>query len=202
MSSSNTHSSSSPKPTPRQLRYLRVLAEQTGSTFTPPTSSPQARRMIEEIKARKRTPHGDIRRERRELTRDMASHHGDAAQVKPEEISGHGSSATWAKAETHNSPRAVHQKQGTLAAAAPPDAPQKGEPHAHLCYRIGNERRLIVIQRIRGAIRVGDLPEGKGKRYLIADRLATCGELDTLLAHYTSQAQELGVIPASPAGLR
>jgi len=33
-------------PTPKQLRYLRVLAEQTGTTFTPPTTSTQASREL------------------------------------------------------------------------------------------------------------------------------------------------------------
>jgi len=95
-----------------------------------------------------------------------------------------------------------------LANAPQPPAPtpaisHKGQPHAHLGYRAGQERRLIVVQRIHGAIRVGDLPaDGKGERYLVADSLETCGELDALLLHYTSQASELGVIPASPAGVR
>jgi hypothetical protein len=276
MSSSNTHPGSSRKPTPRQLNYLRNLAEQTGTTFTPPRTSAQAGRTIEAMKTRKRTPREDIQRERRQISSDMATRRGDAAQVKPEELSGYGSTAQWTTdAGEEPEPRVVHCKrepynvyvgrghgspwgnpfkagrdgtreqviakyekwlltQPELVAALPelrgkvlgcwcaPKAchadvllklanaplpptppPHKGEPHAHLCYRAGNEQRQIVVQRIRGAIRVGDLPaKGKGARYLVADRIATCDELDSLLAHYTSQAHELGVVPASPAGLR
>lgn len=33
-------------PTGRQLRYLRVLAERTGTTFVPPTTRDQASREI------------------------------------------------------------------------------------------------------------------------------------------------------------
>jgi len=40
-------------PTPRQLRYLRVLAGQTGTTFTPPTSSAEASREIDRLAALK-----------------------------------------------------------------------------------------------------------------------------------------------------
>jgi hypothetical protein len=69
-------------------------------------------------------------------------------------------------------------------------------------YRAGSERRLIVVQRISGAIRVGDLPaNGKGSRYLVADGLKTCGELDELLSDYNGQIAKLGGIPASPAAI-
>jgi hypothetical protein len=285
MSSSHTHSSSSRKPTPRQLRYLRFLADKSGTTFTPPKSISEARRLIDEMKDRKRTSRGEIQRERLEVSRDMATRRDDAAQVKSDELSGYGSNATWAKdAGEEAGPRVVHcerapfdvycgrgsrslglpaskwanpfriGRDGTreqviakhkrwlpsqpqllaalqelrgqtlgchcapqachcdtlveLANAPRPVAPagevqSKGQPHAHLGYRAGQEQRLIVIQRIHGEIRVGDLPaDGNGERYLVADSLETCGELDALLLDYTSQASELGVVPASPAGIR
>ena len=41
-------------PTPKQLRYLRILAERTGTTFTPPTSSAEASREIGRLAALKR----------------------------------------------------------------------------------------------------------------------------------------------------
>ncbi len=83
-----------------------------------------------------------------------------------------------------------------------PPIQAKGEPHALAGYRVGQERRLIVVQRIRGAIRVGDLPaNGKGERYLVADRLSTCGELNDLLLDYNGQIAKLGVVPASPAAI-
>jgi hypothetical protein len=46
---------------------------------------------------------------------------------------------------------------------------------------------------------VGDLPaHGRGERYLVADGLRTCGELNGLLLDYNDQIAKLGVIPASP----
>lgn len=293
MSSSSTHSRSVRKPTPRQLRYLRFLAERSGTTFTPPRTVSEAKRLIDELKARKGTPRVDIARERRQVADDMATRRGDGARVKPEELSGWGSSAAWAAdAGEEPGPRVVHcerepfdvycgrgsrslglsaskwanpfriGRDGTreqviakhkrwmltqpelLAAleelrgrtlgchCAPQachcdtllelaNAPRKrhepaasaagtpslsaspssnGKPHAFLGYTAGQERRLIVVQRIDGAVRVGDLPaDGKGARYLVADRLESCGELDALLLDYIDQAREFGVIPGSPA---
>lgn len=295
MSSSNTYSRSARKPTSRQLRYLRFLADRSGTTFTPPRTVSDAKRLIEELKDRKRTPRADIARERRQVADDMATRRGDGARVKPEELSGWGSTATWApdageeagprvvhserepfdvycgrgsrslglsaskwanpfrigrdgtreqviakhkrwlpaqpqllaaleelRGQTlgcHCAPRACHcdtllelanaprkrQHEQPITPAAgtpPPSAPpsSNGEPHPFLGYTVGQERRLIVVQRIEGAVRVGDLPaDYKGTRYLVADRLESCGELDALLLDYLDQARRLGVIPASPA---
>jgi hypothetical protein len=310
-SSTYSPSTSSSKPTPRQLRYIRSLAEKSGTTFTPPQTFNEAKRLIDEMKGREPTRRADIQRERREISHDMATRRGDAAQVSPDELSGYGSSATWtADAGEEAGPRVVHcerepfdiycgrgsrklglprskwanpfrigpdgtreeviakhkgwiptqphlmaaldelrgrtlgchcaprachchtlvdlgnaprerQREWLLAAehaqghraskavtpshndgpSAPPSS--KGEPHALLGYTAGQDRRLIFVQRIHGAIRVGDLPaDGKGERYLVADSLETCGELDALLLDYTSQAAKLGVVPASPAGVR
>ena len=275
---SSTSTRSPIKPTPKQLRYLRTLAERTGTTFTIPRSVGEASRLIEAMKERKRTPRSDVQRERREVSHDMATRRGDAAQVRRDELSGYGSSATWtADPGEEVGPRVVHCKrerydvyvgrgrgsrwgnpfksprdgsrdeviakyerwlvsQPELMAALPelrgkvlgcwcapkpchadvllrlanapiPTAPApavqaKGEPHALAGYRVGRERRLIIVQRIRGAIRVGDLPaNGKGERYLVADGLNTCGELNDLLLDYNGQVAKLGVVPASPAAI-
>jgi hypothetical protein len=266
------------KPTPRQLRYLRSLAEQTGTTFTTPRSFGEAGQQIKELEQRKQTPRRDVQRERRAVSRDMATCRGNAAQIRPDELSGYGSSATWTTdAGEEAGPRVVHCKrewydvyvgrgrgsrwgnpfksprdgtreeviakydrwllgQPELVAALPelrgkvlgcwcapepchadvllrlanaplptapaPAHPSKGEPHAFAGYRAGSERRLIVVQRIHGAIRVGDLPaNGKGKRYLVADGLKSCGELDELLCDYNGQIATLGGVPASPAAI-
>jgi Domain of unknown function (DUF4326) len=266
------------KPTPKQLRYMRALAEQTGTTFTTPGSSGEASQQIKELEQRKRTPRSDVRHERRAVSRDMATCRGDAAQIRPDELSGYGSSASWTTdADEEAGPRVVHCKrerydvyvgrgrgsrwgnpfksprdgtreeviakyerwllgQPELVAALPelrgkvlgcwcapkpchadvllrlanaplptvpaPASPSKGEPHAFAGYRTGSERRLIVVQRIRGAIRVGDLPaSGKGKRYLVADGLKSCGELDELLSDYNGQIVKLCGVPASPAAI-
>ena len=44
------------RPTRKQLSYLRRLAEQTGTTFTPPATRADASREIERLKARPTTP--------------------------------------------------------------------------------------------------------------------------------------------------
>jgi Domain of unknown function (DUF4326) len=285
---SSTSQRSPIKPTPKQLRYLRTLAERTGTTFTTPRSIGEASRMIEAMKQRKRTFRSDVQRERREVSQDITAHRGDAAQVRRDELSGYGSTATWtndageateprvvhcereafdvycgrgshklglprskwanpfrighdgtreqviakhrswlptqphlmaALAELrgrtlgcHCTPQACHcdtllELANTPRPTAPPAAvsvadPGKGEPHLLAGYRVGQERRMIVVQRIGGAIRVGDLPaNGTGERYLVADRLSTYGELNDLLLDYNSQIAKLGVVPASPAAV-
>jgi hypothetical protein len=80
----------------KQLRYLRLLAEQTGTTFTPPASAQEASRAIEEMRGRRRTSRGEIARERGAVSRDMATRRGDAAQVRAQEVSGYGAHAAWA----------------------------------------------------------------------------------------------------------
>jgi len=285
---SSTSQRSPIKPTPKQLNYLRSLADRTGTTFTTPRSIGEASRLIEAMKERKRTPRSDVQRERHEVSEDMATRRGDAAQVRRDELSGHGSSATWTNDPGDEpGPRVVHcereafdvycgrgsrklglprskwanpfciGRDGTreqviakhrrwlptqphliaaldelrgrtlgchcapepchcdtlveLANAPRPVAPpavvpgavaRKGEAHVLAGYRIGGERRMIVVQRIRGAIRVGDLPaDGRGGRYLVADSLNTYGELNHLLLDYNSQVAKLGVVPASPEAI-
>ncbi len=267
---------SSIKPTARQLRYLRVLATRTGTTFTTPRSIAEARRQIKEMEQRKRTPRSDVQRERREVSMDMATRRGDATRVRRDELSGYGSSATWGSPSPEEAgPRVVnchreaydvlidrttkwgnpfvvgrdgtreeciekferwaptqphlmaallelrgktlgcHCKPKTchgdplcrwanapLTAEPTAQVQVKGEPHVFAGYRTGSERRLIVVQRIRGAIRVGDLSaNGKGKRYLVADGLKTCGELDDLLNDYNGQIAKFSVVPASPSAV-
>ncbi len=274
-------------PTPRQLRYLRYLAEKTGTTFTPPRSNAQARATIDEMKGRRPTSRREIARERRGVSHDMATRRGDSAKVSDQELAGYGSSATWAPPVEEGDPRIVHCKRdpfdvyigrlpapegagpgsdgrwgnpfkagrdGTrqeviakyerwlldqpelmrqlpelrgkvlgcwcapkachgdvlvrLSNARLPRTPEpetlgKDKPNPFLCYSLGTERRMIVVQRIGGKISVGDLPaDGNGTRYLVADRtdgLKTCGELDMLVADYIRQANQLGSIPLGPA---
>ena len=99
-------------PTPKQLRYLRVLAEQTGTTFTPPTSSAEASREIDRLAALKRerartancpTPQSSVSMQRRR---------------QPDEISGWGSTATW---RSSSPPRAAtHGRRGWASAPSLP----------------------------------------------------------------------------------
>ena len=84
------------KPTAKQLRYLRVLADLTGTTFTPPTTSKEASRQIDELKQRPRTSRADRTRERAALHRDLDQAPRDAVRHRPGETTGYGSNAHWA----------------------------------------------------------------------------------------------------------
>ena len=83
------------KPTHKQLSYLRRLAEQTGTTFTPPGTRAEASREIDRLKTRPTTPAVERRRERRAVQDAMASR-GPASSVRREETTGYGSTARWA----------------------------------------------------------------------------------------------------------
>lgn len=87
------------KPTSKQLRYLRDLAEKTGQSFAYPTTSAQASREIDRLKKVGRTPAADRRREMRQVSRDLAERRGDCAAIdEATETEGWGSTATWATA--------------------------------------------------------------------------------------------------------
>lgn len=85
----------SPKPTDKQLRELRRLAESTGTTFTPPRTRAEASRAITALRGRRRT----FRSERYLETDDVvcAIRSGTlATSPRDDEIVGYGSSARWA----------------------------------------------------------------------------------------------------------
>lgn len=83
------------KPSSKQLRYLRSLAERCGETFTYPATAAEASAQIDRLKGRGRTARADRRREVAQVRRAMAECGGDAAAIRSAEISGYGSSATW-----------------------------------------------------------------------------------------------------------
>jgi hypothetical protein len=165
-------------PTPRQLRYLRVLAERTGTTFTPPTSVAQASREIDRLAAliRERGTH-------RELP-DSSEPVVYATAPAPEEVSGWGSSATW---RGSSPPRA--------ATGRPPGV---GERTELARYRVTRGERIIYGQRINGCVRITDRPaSGTGRSYLVESGLEREGysALRALVADYTFQAKALDAVP-------
>ncbi len=87
------------KPTRKQLNYLRSLAQRTGQTFKQPVTRDDASNEIDRLKRVKATPRADRRRELREVQDDLATGRGDAARVRDDELSGYGSTATWAGRE-------------------------------------------------------------------------------------------------------
>lgn len=83
------------KPTPGQLNYLKDLAMNAGQSFPYPQSFAEADAQIKRLKGVKRTPASDRRREARQARQDFADRRGGSVAVRPSEISGFGSSATW-----------------------------------------------------------------------------------------------------------
>ena len=82
------------KASPKQLRLLRRLAEERGVSFAYPETWEQADLEIKRMKKSSRTSGSERHRERKAV-RDAVSHRGDAAAVRPEEVSGYGSTARW-----------------------------------------------------------------------------------------------------------
>jgi hypothetical protein len=91
-----TNSQPHPKPaSPKQHRYIRSLMLAVGESGALPETSAEASAEIKRLKARKRLSPAERRREAFEARCEAGERHGDAATVRPSEISGYGSSATW-----------------------------------------------------------------------------------------------------------
>jgi hypothetical protein len=83
------------KPTSRQLAYLRALAERTGTTFTPPTTSRQATSEINRLRALPRSSASERILERRQVQHDLAERPDDATAIRARDLRGYGSDARW-----------------------------------------------------------------------------------------------------------
>lgn len=88
------------KPTRRQLRYLRQLAEQTGTSFTPPRTFAEARRAIDRLKQRPPSLRFEQQADRRHVSRGLAQ--GPASWVRDDEISGYGGDCRWSHSKPDN----------------------------------------------------------------------------------------------------
>jgi hypothetical protein len=84
------------KPTPKQQRYLRQLAEHTGTSFTPPATKAQASREIKRLQDRACDPRADRIRDQRTVQADLQAGAGDSVRHTRRETSGYGSAARWA----------------------------------------------------------------------------------------------------------
>jgi len=83
------------RPTAKQQRYLRTLAQSTGTSFTPPTTKTEASREIKRLKQLAASPRHERREERRTVSEDLAA--GPSSSPRPEEIQGYGSNCRWAR---------------------------------------------------------------------------------------------------------
>jgi hypothetical protein len=83
------------RPTQRQLAYLRSLATQTGQTFAYPHTRGQASREIQRLKRAQSSTRAERSIERKDIADAIARGPEDAAAVRPDEIAGFASTATW-----------------------------------------------------------------------------------------------------------
>ena len=185
------------KPTSRQLNYLRALANRTGQTFTYPTTVAEASREIERLKQAQPATRLDNRLIDREIADAIACGDADATRVRSSEISGHGSSATWAH----------HREPHPPAATRPVDRrplPAVGQRTELARYTVAGAERILYGQRVDGVVRVTDRPAQPGGRsYLVERELERDGNgaLDALVIDYLAQAQKLAAVPMSVAPL-
>jgi hypothetical protein len=84
------------RPTPRQQRYLRQLAQRTGTSFTPPATKAQASREIARLERRTRDTSADRVRDQRAVQDYLQAGVGDSVRHRAGEATGYGSTARWA----------------------------------------------------------------------------------------------------------
>jgi hypothetical protein len=148
-----------PRPTPKQLAYLRTLAQRTGQTFAYPRTAGQASREIRRLKNTPASSRTEVRIERKQIADQIAAGPADSSAVRVDEITGHGSTATWA----HNRDREP--------AVAPDPAPKRKTPEVvprtELArYTIAGQARVLFGQRVDGRVRVSDCPTAPGRPLL------------------------------------
>jgi hypothetical protein len=131
------------KPTPRQLRYLKQLAEHTGQTFTYPHTFTEAGREIDRLKAIRPESRAERRIERKQIADQLATGPEDCARVRDDEISGRGSSATWA----HNRDRDA--RPGSNRAAPKRTTPVVGKRTELARYTVAADRLRPANRRHR-----------------------------------------------------
>ncbi|MGA2321239.1 MAG: hypothetical protein ABSG95_10945 [Solirubrobacteraceae bacterium] len=86
----------SDQPTARQLQYLRTLAARTATTFASPRTRGEASHEIRRLEALPSLTRSERRHERRILDGDRERLQ-PSSTIKPEEVTGYGSHARWAK---------------------------------------------------------------------------------------------------------
>jgi hypothetical protein len=181
------------KPTTRQLNYLRSLATRTGQTFTYPKTRQQASEEIDRLKHTRPSSRSEARIERKLIADQIAAGPIDAPRIREHEISGHGSSATWAH-NRHQEPAAENPTP-----APRPRTPSVGKRTELARYRTPAGERVLYGQRVDGIVRLTDRPEGAAnasqRAYLVERDLQTKPELDAVIADYLSQAAKLGEPP-------
>lgn len=174
-------------PTERQLRYLRILAAKTATSFTYPHTRAEASRQIERLRKLRFEPNTPS------LERDVAEEEDlvYATAAHASEVSGWGSSASW--------------RAGSRTSQWPelPSVPMQ-EPTELARYAVTGEERVLHAQRVGVSMRVTDdsvLPGGPS--YLVEGEveLKAPGVLEALIADYLAQARELDQVPMASAAI-
>jgi hypothetical protein len=179
------HTSSRSTATPSQLSYIRHLALQTGTTFTPPKTRHQASCEIDRLKALKARRGVHLEAPRHDLDPAEQPY---ATEQKPGEVSGYGASAR----RGDPAPR--------CSAPAPAPTRTEGEPVELGRYETGaGEKRALYGIRVDGRPRIIDAAaEDRGRIYTVEEDLCEqggYGEVMALVADYIAQAKRLGRIP-------
>jgi len=181
-------------PTSAQLRYLRVLAEQTGTTFVNPRTRVQASREIDRLRQLKDEAPAS-RSDEREADQEARAEREQlvyATALAPEEVSGFGSTASW-----RTSPSPVMR--------TPPKHSRVGERTELARYQVSRGERVLYGQRINGCVRITDRPAlGRGRSYLVERELEQDGysALQALVADYIEQSRELDEVPMASSVVR
>lgn len=86
------------RPTARQLAYLRALAQRTGQTFSWPATRAAASTEIRRLKTVPPSSQVEREIERHEWTAEAAAREANCdVPIRPDELHGHLSSATWSR---------------------------------------------------------------------------------------------------------
>jgi hypothetical protein len=175
-------------PTERQLRYLRVLAGKTATTFAYPATRGEASREINRLRKLQDEP----RAPRLDAGDPDAEQLSYATAVHASEVTGFGSSATW-RAGSRPSPRPV------LGKLVLKDRTELAR------YTVSGGERVLYGRRTDGCVTVTDGPRsGAGRSYLVERDLEVEGlpAIQALIADYVQQARELDEIPMASGAVR
>lgn len=150
--------------TRKQLRYLRMLAEQTGTTFARPVDITEANSEISrllKLLPPSRVPtelqRSDARRERREVRDQVAAGPDDGVSVRAHEVSGYGSQAHWRGADDRRL-RVYSRRKG--APVPPASAVYVGRPTIYgNPFPIGNDGRDACVARYEAWLYAPDQAE-------------------------------------------
>lgn len=186
-------------PTYRQLRFLRVLSEETATSFVSPKTRGQASSEIKRLIALKESTEvvvidvddePDVETLPVDGSDDQDEELVYATAVQSGEVSGFGSTASW---------RTGSSEQAVL------ESPKVGELTELARYRVSGGARVLYGQRINGHVRITDRPAGgRGRSYLVEGQLESDGwdALKTLVRDYVGQARELDAVPIASSKTR